>query len=152
VLDTVVRAASRICAADHACGRIDYVQPGGSTLQDRGIYTPESLRGEYLQRVAPAAHQHELEAGYLKGFVEQAPAVITLNMRAAAACVNEYITRAFPYRLDPNHLYARTQFSLAACEEVHFAEATFIRAPNALLARGDVEPLLGLPILKVPAR
>jgi hypothetical protein len=151
VVIPVRKKGSAFAIAD-VCGRIDYVQPGGSTLQDRGIYTPESLRGEYLQRVAPEAHQQELEAGYLKGLADQAPAVITLNMRAAAACVNEYIARAFPYRLEPNHLYARTQFSLAACEEEYLSEATFMHTPNALLARGDVEPLLGLPMLKVTAR
>lgn len=147
-----VRKRGGAFAIADVCGRIDYVQPGGSTLQDRGIYTPESLRGEYLQRVAPEAHQQELEAGYLKGLVEQAPAVITLNMRAAATCVNEYIARAFLYRLEPNHLYARTQFSLAACEEEYISEGTFMRTQNALLARGDVEPLLGLPMLKATAR
>jgi hypothetical protein len=117
-------------------------------LQDRGIYTPESLREEYLRKVAPDAYQQELEAGYLKGVVEEAPAVITLNMRAAAACVNEFIARAFPFRLEPNSLYARTQFSLAACEEEYFAEDIFTRTASLLLARGDAEPLLGLPSLK----
>lgn len=134
------------------CGRVDYVQPGGSTLQDRGVYAPESLRGEYLRKVAPDAHQQELDAGYLNGMVEEAPAVITLNMRAASACVNEFISRAFPFRLESNRIYARTQFSLAACEEEHFSEDVFKRAPNRLLARGDTEPLLGLPALKAPTR
>lgn len=151
VVIPVRKKDGRFAIAD-VCGRIDYVQPGGSTLQDRGIYTPESLRGEYLQRVAPEAHQQELEAGYLKGLVEQAPAVIALNMRAAATCVNEYIARAFPYRLEPNNVYARIQFSLAACEEEYASEDSFTRTPNALLARGDVEPLLGLPMLKATAR
>jgi hypothetical protein len=141
-----------IFAIADVCGRIDYVYPGGSTLQDRGVYTPESLRGEYLRKVAPEAHQEELKAGYLKGLVEEAPAVISLNMRAAAACVNEFIARAYLFRLESNRLYARTQFSLAACEEEYFAENTFACAPNLLLARGDAEPLLGLPTLKLPAR
>ena len=116
------------------------------------MYTPESLRGEYLRKVAPDAHQQELDAGYLKGLVEEAPAVITLNMRAASACVNEFISRAFPFRLESNRLYARTQFSLAACEEEHFSEDAFKRMPNQLLARGDAEPLLGLPAFKAPIR
>lgn len=147
-----IRKKGDAFAIADVCGRIDYVSPGGSTLQDRGIYTPESLRGEYLRKVAPEAHQQELEAGYLKGLAEEAPAVITLNMRAAAACVNEFIARAFPFRLESNRLYARTQFSLAACEEEYFAEDVFTRTPNHLLARGDAEPLLGLPALKAPAR
>lgn len=146
-----VRKAGDTFAIADVCGRIDYVHPGGSTLQDRGVYTPESLRGEYLHKVAPEAHQQELEAGYLKGLGEEAPAVIALNMRAAAACVNEFIARAFPFRLESNRLYARTQFSLAACEEEYFAEDVFTCAANLLLARGDTEPLLGLPTLKAPA-
>ena len=143
-----VRKKGEAFAIADVCGRIDYIQPGGSTLQDRGVYTPESLRGEYLRKVAPDAHQQELDAGYLKGLVEEAPAVITLNMRAASACVNEFISRAFPFRLESNRLYARTQFSLAACEEEHFSEDAFKCMPNQLLARGDIEPLLGLPVLK----
>ena len=147
-----VRKKGDAFAIADVCGRVDYVQPGGSTLQDRGVYAPESLRGEYLRKVAPDAHQQELDAGYLNGMVEEAPAVITLNMRAASACVNEFISRAFPFRLESNRLYARTQFSLAACEEEHFSEDVFKRMPNHLLARGDTEPLLGLPALKAPTR
>lgn len=144
------RAGDNVAIAD-VCGRIDYVQPGRSTLQDRGVYTPESLRAEYLRRSAPAAHRQELEAGYIKGLIEEAPAVITLNMRAAAACVNEFIARAYPFRLEANRLYARTQFSLAACEEEFLAEHDFSMAANPMLGRGAREPLLGLPALG-PAR
>jgi hypothetical protein len=132
------------------CGRIDYVQPGRSTLQDRGVYSPESLRAEYLRAAAPDAHRQELEAGYIKGVMEQAPSVITLNMRAASACVNEFIARAYPFRLEPNQLYARTEFSLADCREEYQAEAEFTSAANPIFGRGDKEPLLGLPILSLP--
>jgi hypothetical protein len=38
-------------------------------------------------------------------------------------------------------------FSLAACDEDFFAESTFAAASNPVFARGDQEPLLGLPIL-----
>ncbi len=145
-----VRKAGDAMAIADVCGRIDYVQPGGSTLQDREVYSPASLRAEYLRKVAPKAHRHELEAGYIKGLAEEAPAVITLNMRAAAACANEFIARAYPFRLEPNRLYARTQFSLAACEEEYFAEDAFTAARNPILGRGGLEPLLGLPSLKAP--
>src|ERR1035437_9970893 len=47
------------------------------------------------------------------------------NMRAASPCVNEFVSRPFPFRLESNRLYARTQFSLAACEEEHFSEDVF---------------------------
>jgi proteasome lid subunit RPN8/RPN11 len=147
-----VRKSGDGVAIGDVCGRVDYVYPGGSTLLDRDVYSPARVRAEYLRRTAPDQHREEVRAGYIKGLVEEAPAVITLNMRAAAAAVNEYIARAFPFRLDPNENYARTEFSLAACEEDYTSEGDFTVDPNDLLARGDLEPLLGLPALKRPRR
>lgn len=141
----------KVAVAD-VSGRIDYVQPGGSTLSDRGVYTQESLRAEYLLRTDPAAFQDELAAGYIKGMLEEAPSVITLNMRAASALVNEFIARAYPYRQEPNRNYARVAFSLAACEEDHHSEDDFERNENALLGRGAAEPLLGLPLFRKPRK
>lgn len=146
-----VRNTNDTLAIGDVCGRIDYVQPGRSTLQDRGVYSPESLRAEYLRRNAPEAHHHELEAGYINGIIDEAPAVISLNMRAAAACVNEFIARAYPFRHEANSFYARTLFSLAACEEEYMPEIAFTPSNNSsILGRGSLEPLLGLPFLAPP--
>lgn len=149
VVIPVRRAGAGVAIAD-VVGRVDFVQPGGSSLLDRGVYSPESLRAEYLRRTAPDAHRQELEAGYIKGVVEEAPAVITLNMRAAATAMNEFIARAYPFRLDPNARYSRTLFSLAACEEEYLTEADFPRRVQPWFGRGASEPLLGLPMLKRP--
>ncbi len=143
------RTEGGIAIAD-AVGRLDYVQPGGATLGDRGVYSPDTLRSEYLRKAAPAAFADELAAGYIKGAIEEAPSVITLNMRAASACMNEFILRAYPFRIDPNRDYARIRFSLAIGTEDHFSEDSFAVRPNALLARGAREPLLGLPALGLP--
>jgi len=147
VVIPVRREGEGVAIAD-ACGRVDYVQPGGATLQDRGVYSPVSLRAEYLQRVSPEAHQDELNAGYIKGLIEEAPSVITLNMRAAVACVNEFVARAYPFRHEPNRLYSRTEFSLAACEEDYTSEDDFSVAVNPIFGRGGTEPLLMMPFLK----
>lgn len=147
-----VRRKGDTVAIGDVCGRIDYVFPGGSTLLDRDVYSPARVRAEYLRRTAPDQHRQEVNAGYIKGLAEEAPAVITLNMRGAAAAVNEFIARAYPFRLDANEKYARTEFSLAACEEEYSAETSFARQENTLLARGDLEPLLGLPALKRPRK
>jgi hypothetical protein len=130
------------------CGRIDYVQPGGSSLLDREVWTPAKLSAEYLRNANPEAHQDQVQAGYMPGLAEEAPSVITLNMRAASAAMMEFIARAYPFRLDRTFNHARTMFSLAAMEEDHFAEDHFSRGPNPNFARGDAEPLLGLPALK----
>ncbi|CAK7261717.1 MULTISPECIES: hypothetical protein [unclassified Shinella] len=132
------------------CGRIDYVQPGGSTLADRRVFTPESLRAEWLHKANPGAFKEEQEAGYIKGLTEQAPSVISLNMRASSAVVMELIARTFPFRHDANELYARTTFSLAAAEEEYTPESEFDRDPDTELARGAEEPLLGIPALGKP--
>jgi hypothetical protein len=107
------------------CGRIDYVFPGGPTLLDRGVYDGATLEAEYLARTAPDAHRQKLADGYLRGVEEQAPAVITLNMRAAADAVMEFIARAFPFRHAPNGSRARTLFMLADGDTEMFAENDF---------------------------
>lgn len=133
-------------------GRIDYVQPGGATLSDRGVYTPDSLRAEHLLRTNPAAYSEEMAAGYIKGVLEEAPSVITLNMRAASAMLNEFIARAYPFRQEPNRNYARSEFSLAACDEEYYSEDEYDRQANHLLGSGDAEPLLGMPQFRKPRK
>lgn len=128
-------------------GRIDYVQPGGSNLFDRGVWTPDGLRAEYLRKNSPEAFQSQLEEGYIKGIIETAPAVISLNMRAAAAMMNEFVARAYPFRHDSNRNFARTMFSLAAAEEEYLAEDDFPKRESYLVGQGAREPLLGIPLL-----
>lgn len=129
-------------------GRIDYVKPGGSTLADRGIYTPEHLYQEALRQSRPQDYEDQLAHGYIVGLLEEAPSVITLNMRAASACVSEFIARCFPFREYPNSRFAQTRFSLAGAEEDYFEEKGKM-ALNLQLAEGSKEPLLGIPELGV---
>jgi ThiF family protein/JAB domain-containing protein similar to deubiquitination enzymes len=144
------RAAGSGRAIAEVCGRIDYVQPGGASLADRGVYSPATLEAEYLAKAAPEAHRQRVAEGYLRGMPEQAPAVIALNMRAASACVMELIARAFPFRHAPNGRYARTTFMLADGDEDHASEESFARSDSLSLGTGLQEPLLGLPALTAP--
>ncbi len=144
------RTADGGVAIAEALGRIDYVQPGGSTLASRGVFTGASLRAEYLARVDPAAHAAEIREGYIRGAHEEAPSVLPLNMRTASAAVIEYLARSFPFRHDPNSSYARTLFRLAEGEEERSAEDSFDRGADRLLGTGAAEPLLGLPELGRP--
>lgn len=126
------------------------MQPGGASLADRGVYSPATLEAEYLAKAAPEAHRQRLAEGYLRGMPEQAPAVITLNMRAASACVMEFIARAFPFRHAPNGRYARTTFMLADGDEEHASEDSFVASGALAVGTGLQEPLLGLPALAAP--
>ncbi|MBI5322906.1 ThiF family adenylyltransferase [Bradyrhizobium sp.] len=133
-------------------GRVDYVYPGGSSLMDRGVYDAALLEAEYLARTAPQAFAKKIADGYLKGMPEEAPGVITVNMRAASACVVELIARLFPFREFANETRARTIFMLAEGDEDWFAESQFQKGHRFPVAVGAAEPLLGLPALAVQRR
>ena len=141
------RKAGESLAIAEVNGRVDYVRPGGSSLSDRGVYTPATLYAESLAESDPQAHLDQIKAGYIDGMAEQAPSVITLNMRAASACMMEFIARAYPFRHDANSRFARTRFMLAEGFEECTSEADFRTKASSVLARGAREPLLGLPIL-----
>lgn len=128
-------------------GRIDYVQPGGATLLDRGVYDAASLEAEYLAEAAPAVHGRRIAEGYLKGTDEQAPSVIALNMQASSKVMMEFLARAFPFRHFANRERARTLLMLGEGEEEFFGEDEFCRSGAFPIALGLEEPLLGLPAL-----
>lgn len=130
-------------------GRVDYVQPGGSTLLDREVYTAASLRAEELAKRDPTAYTEQVKAGYMPGSLEQAPSVITVNMHAASIVTQELIARLYPYRLDGNTSCARTLFSLAEKEYEYFSETDFTTQKSPTLGVGLDEPLLGLPSLGI---
>ena len=127
------------------CGRIDYVFPGSSNLQDRGVYTAAMLEAEYLAQAAPDTYRRKLNDGYLQGAGEQAPAVISLNMRAASTCVTEFIARSFPFRHDNNAKFARSIFTLCGGEEDFYPQDRFALRHVFALGAGAQEPLIGLP-------
>jgi hypothetical protein len=78
---------------------------------------------------------------------EEAPGVIALNMRAASACVVEFIARMFPFRELPNEACARSIFMLAEGDEDTFAESQFTAGIRFPVGLGVTDPLLGLPAL-----
>ncbi|MEQ9145534.1 MAG: ThiF family adenylyltransferase [Parvibaculaceae bacterium] len=130
-------------------GRVSYVQPGLSSLEDRGVYTQRTLRAEELAANDPRRYAREVAEGYIDGMVDEAPSVITLNMRAAAAIATEFIARSYPYRFEENCLYAQTEFSLADMSEEHFPENTWTaKSAKYLIGRGIREPLLNIPGLQ----
>lgn len=144
-----VRNPVRGKVISNICGRIDYVQPGGSTLYDRKVYTSESLQAEDLRKADLAAYEVRVKEGYMPGAGETAPSVISVNMRAASAVVQEFIARAYPYRIDGNRPFARTEFDLVSGEEVKYSEDHFtIGASDIELGRGLQSPMLGLPYLE----
>lgn len=135
-------------AISNVSGRVDYVQPGRSSLGDRGVYTSQLLAAEEMRERDPESYKQLVREGYMPGANEEAPSVITVNMRAASAVVQEFIARLYPYRVESNSRYARTKFDLAAEEHDYFPEESFKATFQAHAGRGLECPLLGLPALE----
>lgn len=64
--------AGEVAIAD-VSGRIDYVQPGGSTLSDRGVYTQESLRQSICSAPIPLRSKMNSQRGTSREFLKRLP-------------------------------------------------------------------------------
>ena len=127
---------------DQVCGTVHYLQPGGSSLLSRNVYTMEQVRAAGLYRTDPAAYRSQLQDGYIRGVQENQPAVIQLNSLLASLAVNELLARLHPYRLDPNGYYAVHRLSLSHGIYEHERDGEPCPILARHVGRGDIEPLL----------
>jgi len=132
---------------DQVCGTVHSVQPGGSSLLSRGVYTMEEVRGQSLKRTDPSAYADQLAEKYIVGAQEERPAVISVNMLAASLAVGELLARLHPYRIDPNADFAIQRFSLIDGYFQHEGEGDACAVLTRHVGRGDVRPLLEMPSL-----
>ena len=127
---------------DQVCGTVHYLQPGGSSLLSRHVYTMDQVRAAGLYRTDPTTYRTQLGEGYIHGVRENRPAVVQLNMLLASLAVNEFLARLHPFRIDPNSDYAIHRLSISHGIYEHEGDGE----PCALLSRhvgkGDVSPLL----------
>lgn len=126
------------------CGTINYLQPGRSSLMSRGLFTMQQVAEAGLHRNDPAAYAQQIKDGYILGVEEHRPAVISVNMLAAALAVNELLARLHPYREEPNQFYASVTFSLSSVEFLTEPEHGCCENLENCVGIGDTEPLLGL--------
>jgi hypothetical protein len=96
----------------HAVAAAHYIQPGGSSLLSRGVYTGEDLDAEAARRTAPDDYERRVAAGYLRAVGEDRPAVMPINMMAANLAVLDFLARIHGFRLDPNSQFAGQTMSL----------------------------------------
>ena len=91
---------------EQVCGTVHYLQPGGSSLLSRGVFTLEEVRSAGLKRTDPKAYEEQLQSKYIVGVQEDRPAVISVNMHIASVAINELLARLHPFRTEPNGDYA----------------------------------------------
>jgi len=142
-LDTV-RNGPKKGRIREVCGTINYLQPGRSSLMSRGLFTIPQVAASGLRRNDPAAHAQQVRDGYIAGAPANRPAVISVNMFAAALAVNELLARVHPFREEPNCNYAVTIFSLTSMELLSEPEERRCEILADRVGIGDASPLLGL--------
>lgn len=131
----------------HVCGTVHYLQPGGSSLLSRGLYTLDQLQAEALRRTNPEEYASRLKDGYIGGVQEERPAVISVNMQVSSLGVNEFLARLHPYRQYDNADFAIHRVSLEQGAFFHERESEPCKVLSRWIGRGDVSPLLDMPSL-----
>jgi hypothetical protein len=139
--------ADGVGGIDQICGTVHYLQPGGSSLLSRGVYTQEQLRAASMKRADPRAYREQLKAGYIEGVDEEKPAVISVNMLFASLGVNELLARLHPFRDDLNADFAIHRIALHAGSILAEPDGEPCATLKKWVGRGDIIPLLGMPSL-----
>jgi hypothetical protein len=124
---------------------IHALQPGGSSLKSRRVYDQRDLEAAFLLRDSPTEYERLKREGYIKGVKVDRPAVISVNMVAAAAAVNEFLARLHGFRVQRNAAFAARRICLTDPEaDMDDGDGDACLEMAKLLGTGDQEPFLGM--------
>ena len=137
----------RSSAPIDVCHRVSYMQPGGSSLLSRGLFTMTDVSAAGLRRRDPAAFGQQVDEGYIAAVQTHRPAVISINFLAAALAVNEFLARLHPFREAANSDCAELTFDLTDMELHHDPDGAPCEMLGSHVGKGDEEPMLELPEL-----
>jgi hypothetical protein len=132
---------------ERIAGAAHYLQPGLSSLLSRGVYDMAAVDAEALLRTNPDLYRRRLREGYLRGVIEDRPAVISVNMFFASLVVNDFLARLHPYRNRSNSDYAYIGGSLSELQFYPEPESEPCTVLARHVGRGDIVPLLERPDL-----
>jgi len=132
---------------DQIMGSVHYLQPGGSSLRTRGVYTNEELRAASMYRTNVDEYQEQKRSGYIIDVAVDSPAVISINMQIASMAVNELLARLHPYRYDPNSKFSITRISFTDYYLQHEGEGPSDHYLSKFIGRGTMIPMLNMPEL-----
>lgn len=130
---------------DSINGAVHYIQPNGSSLLSRGVYTQAGLEAAMMYRHSPELYKERTKQGYIKGVRVDQPAVISVNMQIASMAFNEFLARIHPYRVEPNSKYAQRRVVMSDPEaSVDLPDGESCKVFSRIVALGDQEPLLNI--------
>lgn len=130
-------------------GKVAYFQPGLSDHLTRRSVLSSTLEAESLKRDSPKEYEDRLNEGYIKGVVENSPAIIPVNTYASSLAVMEFLARVHDYRNEPNMRFSQQTFCFVNNFVEQKSEKDFLgsKASVKYLGRGDIELLLDMPSL-----
>lgn len=128
-------------------GTVHYLQPDGSSLLSRRVYSSEKLRSADLKRTNPTAYREQVASKYIEGIDEDRPAVISINTLLASLAVNDFLARIHQFRDDTNDEIAAIRFSLTQTRMIVENEGSPCSLLSPDVGQGDTIPLLGIPDL-----
>ncbi|PZQ76922.1 MAG: hypothetical protein DI563_05665 [Variovorax paradoxus] len=124
---------------------IHTLQPGGSSLKSRHVYDQRDLEAAFVLRDSPQEYERLKREGYIKGVRVDRPAVISVNMAAAAAAMNEFLARLHGFRLQRNAAFAVRRICLTDSEaSMDEGDGAPCQEMGKLVGTGDQEPFLGM--------
>lgn len=128
-------------------GAVHYIQPGGSSLLSRGVYSAKGLEAAALLRQDPEEYGRRTKEKYIVNLPVESPAVISINMQVASFAVNEFLDRIHPFKGTSPDERAINWVSIS--EGLIFSESDGERDKYLAkrVGRGDVRPFLEMPEL-----
>jgi len=126
-------------------GTIHYLQPGGSTLLSRGVYTSEDLRAAAMFRTDISHYKEQQKMGYITDVRVESPAVISINTQLASMTVNEFLARVHRFRYDSNDQFAIIRISFTDAYVQYEKDNYSDQYLKKFIGRGDMLPFLNMP-------
>lgn len=135
---------------EHVTGAVHYLQPDGSSLLSRGLYTLDDLKAESMRATDPQEYSQLRGEGYIANASVSRPAVIPVNMVFSGLAVFELLCRIHDVRGLDTPQYAGQRVSLVDFHNYHAEDGERCMTVTRNAGRGDIEPLLDMPELSTP--
>lgn len=124
---------------DGIYGSVHYVQPLGSSLLSRQQYDLAQLQAESQRRIDKDEYERNR---YLARVNESSPAVISINMQAAATAVNEFLARIHAFRNINNRDVDVIRIMYSDCATYYETFKDSCPYFSRFTGMGDMDPLL----------
>lgn len=129
-------------SVSHVVGRVNYLQPDGSSLISRKHVSPDLVDAQACLRQDPGLYEARRGEGYIANARVESPAVASVNCQLGALAVNDFLARIHGYRDDDSH------HEICMCLVNNYMQTICHAVPCSRLARragrGDCNPLLDI--------